>query len=240
MSGYNAERVLTSTAPLSWPRFQADLHSENAAEEWRGSWAIAMLYRRPGIYVAWWAAHAGIRPATITLSALFLALLMPLQAILFPIGLASIMVCVSGMLFQILDCADGALARATDQPSQRGGDMDFLTDMAQWGLLYAAIGILTDRTLDTGLVWTCLALAAAWCRLMARIVRDRLNDPSVSNPPSQTKTSPLSIAAFVLGGISGLLPLLALSGPCLGWAVGFLLVYALSDIAEGLVPIFKS
>ncbi|MBL6430978.1 MAG: hypothetical protein HPM95_06175 [Alphaproteobacteria bacterium] len=34
---------------------------------------------------------------------------------------------------------------------------DFLIDMAQWGLLYGSIGLLADRVLDTGALWTAVA-----------------------------------------------------------------------------------
>lgn len=215
--------------------FWADLHSANAAEEWRGSWAIAALYRRPGILVAFAASRLGLSPLQITCLGLALALTLPLQAALLPLGVAAWAVALSGALFQVLDCADGALARTTGQSSTRGGDVDFLVDMAQWGLLYAAIGLLADRMLEPGLAWTALAVAAAWARLLARVIRDRLSAPSDA-PPTPIKTKDLPVV--IVSGLSGLLPFLALSGGALPWAVGFLMLYALLDVGDALAPLF--
>ena len=99
-----------------------------------------------------------------SLLALVLALSMPLQALALPVGVAAVTVTLSGMLFQVLDCADGTLARVTGQTSKLGGDIDTLIDLTQWGLLYISIGMLADTTLDTGLFWTALGGS---CRLGA-------------------------------------------------------------------------
>lgn len=222
--------------------FWADLKSDSAREERRGSWAISLLYRRPGIVLAFGAARLGLAPLQITFIGLLLALSMPLQAAFLPIGAAVWAVAMSGALFQVLDCADGALARCTGQTSRRGGDWDVLVDMAQWGLLYLALGLLADRLAETGQLWTAIALAAAWARLLARLIRDRVAWMAESGSAPESQSAPPSLADLVsrvLGGISGLFPFFALLGEALPWAVGFLLVYALLDMAEGSAPLFR-
>lgn len=225
--------------------FAADLEGPDAAEERRSNWAVALFFRRPGILCAVGFARAGWSPAAVTLCALALALSMPVQAWLLPLAVAPWAVCAAGVLFQVLDCADGTLARGTGQSSRRGGDLDFLVDMAQWGLLYGSIGLLADRTMGTEFAWTALAVTAAWARLLARVIRDRL---ALAPPPLQEDTSPqppqksLSLidrVSLFLSGLTGILCLLAISGPWLPWAIGFLLVYALLDVGEGLTPLFR-
>ncbi|KMW57391.1 hypothetical protein AIOL_002354 [Candidatus Rhodobacter oscarellae] len=228
---------MTAPKGQDFASFSADLRGPAAAAEWRGNWAMALLYRRPGIALAWVFAQCGLRPSAVTLIALALALTMPLQAWLGPMWFAPWSVALTGMLFQILDCSDGTLARATGQASARGGDMDFLVDMAQWALLYVSIGILADRVMETGHAWTALAAGAAWARLMARVVRDRLGSHADEAPAPVG--GPVGLASLILGGISGLLPFLALAGAGLPWAVGFLLLYGLLDIAEGLAPLLR-
>jgi len=221
---------------LSLGAFARDMKSDAFRGELRGSWATALLYRAPAIPVAWLCARLGLRPLMVTLLALLAALSLPLQALLLPLAAAPICVFVGGAIFQILDCADGTLARTTGQTSQRGADLDFIIDMAQWGLLYLALGILADRTVGVGWGWTVLGASAAWARLLARVVRDRLATDSV--PEKETK--PLNLIhypAVFLAGISGLIPFLALSGPWIGIAIIALLIYGLLDIAEGLLPL---
>lgn len=221
------------TTPLSFHQFHADLHSSACRDEARTSWAIFVLYRRPALPLAWGAARLGLRPMAITGAALVLALSLPIQALFWPLGWAVWAVVLGGALYQILDCTDGTLARVTGQSSQAGADMDFLVDMTQWAMLYTAIGILADRTLDTGGVWTALALGAAWLRLMARVIRDRVAPPEPPQPEFSAETAPDRIARFI-GGLSGLLPFLGLFGSGLGVAVWILVAYALMDLADTL------
>ncbi|MDJ0628265.1 MAG: hypothetical protein QNJ44_08375 [Rhodobacter sp.] len=214
-----------------------DLRSEKFAEEMRGNWSTALLCRVPGFFLVWVFVRLRIGAMAVSLAALLLAFALPVLAYAVPIGTAGLWVAVTGLVFQVLDCADGTLARVTGTTSQAGADVDFLTDMAQWGFLYLAIGILADRTLDAGWGWSAVACAAAWVRLMARTARDRL-DADDGSPPA-----PISLKNAVpvfLAGISGLLPFLALSGPWLGYAVIALLVYAVLDVLEGLLPLFRT
>ncbi|MDJ0824369.1 MAG: CDP-alcohol phosphatidyltransferase family protein [Rhodobacter sp.] len=213
-----------------------DLKSAKFAEEVRGNWSTALLCRVPGFFLVWGFVRLGVGAMAVSLAALALAMVLPVLAYGLPLASAGIWVAVAGLVFQVLDCADGTLARVTGTTSRAGADVDFLTDMAQWGFLYLAIGILADRTLDTGWGWTAVACAAAWVRLMARATRDRLEDGDGGPPP----VTPANAVPVFLAGISGLIPFLALSGPWLGVAVTALLVYALLDVLEGLLPLFRA
>lgn len=203
----------------------------------RTSWSTALLGRWPSVPVTWVCARAGLAPMAVTLAGFALALSLPLQALVVPLWLAVWTVAISGLVFQVLDCVDGTLARLTGAISRRGGDADFLVDMAQWGLLYLSIGVLADRALEGHWQWTAVAGMAAWGRLMARVIRDRLGSDAGSAP------APLHLAdypAAFLAGVSGLIPFLALSGSWLGIAVMALLIYSLLDIAEAALPLARN
>jgi phosphatidylglycerophosphate synthase len=202
--------------------------------EMRSSWAIALLARAPSVPLTWIFARAGLSPMQVTGIGFALALSLPLQAALLPLTLAVWAVAFSGWLFQVLDCVDGTLARLGRRTSKRGADADFLVDMTQWGLLYLSIGLLADRTLDTGAFWTAVACAAAWGRLLARVIRDRLATPDTG------QTAPLRLMdypAAILAGISGLIAFFALLGPWIGLGVALLALYSLLDILEAALPL---
>jgi len=217
-------------ADLRGPRFRAEL---------RTSWAIAVLYRLPAVPAVWAAARLGLSPTQVTYLALLLALTMPLQALFLPLGLASVCVALSGIVFQILDCVDGTLARITRRSSRRGADLDFLTDMAQWALLYLAIGLLADRTLGGSWGWAALAAGAAWVRLYARVIRDRLAEPEQA-PPAPVPIRAAQWPVVFVTGLSGLIPFLALAGGGLWLAVLFLLAYAVLDLLDAALPLFAA
>ena len=213
---------VTAENHYSLGRILGDLKSEKFGEELRGSWSTAVLYRVPSLFLVWGLARLRVGPMTVSAVAVLLALSLPAQAYALPLTLAPVCVALSGMLFQVLDCADGTLARVLDRTSKVGGHVDFLTDMMQWGLLYLALGILADRTLGTGWGWTAVAGAGAWTRLLARVVRDRLSDGANGPPPPVT---PMNAVPVFLAGISGLIPFLAL------------LIYGVLDVLEGLIPL---
>lgn len=229
---------MTGTAQPSFSRVAADLSGERYRAEWRSSWAIALLYRAPALPLVWLLARTPVTPLAVTLAALALALALPVLAWGLPLGWAGAAVAAGGALFQVLDCADGTLARVTQRSSARGGEADFLVDMAQWGLLYIAIGLLADRTLSGEAVggWTALAATAAWGRLLARVISDRLKGfGGGESAPLRPADYP---AAFV-AGLSGLIPFLALAGPWLGWAVAALALYSLLDLGDALSPALR-
>lgn len=216
----------------------AEYRDNKLDEELRGNWAIALLNRAPSFVVVWLLARLGASPLGVSLAAAFLALSLPLLALFLPIRLAGVAVFVAAYIFQVLDCADGALARITNRSSDFGARIDFLIDMAQWGLLYLSIGLLADRHLDGLWGWTALAAAAAWLRLFARLLRDA-SGPQGDNPAAPPRLSAGGVAAAFFAGLSGLIPFLALAGLWLGAAVVFLICYSLLDVADAALPAFR-
>lgn len=206
---------------------------DTANEIWNGSWSFVILYRWPGYFAATLFLRMGLHPTQVTMGSLALALMMPLLALVLPISIAASAVCIAAVLFQVFDCADGAMARAADMRSERGGRLDFLIDMLQWGLLYVSIGILADQQFNSPWIWALLGMTAGWLRLFARLC----NDSMPSTPPEPGARPPLVYQ--VISGISGLFPFLALSGTYLHIAVLGLLIYSLLDLFDVSMRVAK-
>lgn len=225
-----------------WRQYRQDKFAKELATDW----AAALLYRAPGFWLTARLAPTGISPTTVTLAAVPVVLAMPLAALTFPPGAAAVAIVLLSALFQTLDCTDGALARATGQSSARGGALDFVIDMGQWGVFYTSIGLLADRVAaeDTlsGFFWTALAAFAAWLRLYARIVRDaRPALPAAPAAPGKARLGPLDILARGITGLSGALPILlalAFFTGALPALVVFLLVYSLLDVGDAALATF--
>ncbi len=200
-------------------------------------WSMAVLYRIPSLPLVWVFLRIGVTPVQVSLAALVLALSLPVQAVLWPLAFAPFAVFFCAVLCELMDCADGTLARLTGRASTAGRDLDFVVDMTHWGLLYAALGLIADRMAGGGFGWTALAMTAAWARLLARVVRDRLNGGGIEETLAKPPKGAVEFALVALAGMSGLIPFFALLGPWLPYAIVFLLIYGVSDVLEGAVPL---
>ena len=229
------------TVPRNLPfhAFAQDMRTDHVRDELRTDWSMVVLYRWPGVALAWLLARAGIGPVGATAIGFVLALTLPIQAMWLPMAWATWAVALTAALFQALDCADGTLARTTGRSSVLGADLDYFAGMAQWPLLYSAIGLLADRTFETGFAWTALGAGAGAARLLARLVREQVAVRSAQAAGDSRPMGLLQMPAVFLAGISGLIPFLALFGDWLGVAVWCLMVYSLLDIGEGLLPLLR-
>lgn len=212
-----------------------DLNNPKVKQERRTDWAIALLYRAPSTVFTWAFLRMGLGPLAVSVLGLILSLVMPAMALWFPLWMAVWMICLSGVLFQILDCCDGTIARITGRTSILGADLDYFFGMTHYLCLYPSIGLLADRTFDTGLYWTVIATVAAAVRLLARLIRDQVALRKAPGEPGPVKFSNLPIA--FLAGLSGLIPFVALVGPLLGVGVIALLVYSVLDVIDGASPL---
>jgi phosphatidylglycerophosphate synthase len=202
--------------------------------EWQTNWATALFFRTPGVAMAWLLLRMGVTPMKVTLSGLALAILMPICASVLPLGIAGPVLFLLAVMFEILDCADGTMARISNTVSETGARADFLADMLHWGLLYLAFGILADRMFDQFWLWTALAGIAAWLRLFARICNDSV--PKIEVETSAT-LPPLWLR-FIMG-LSGLIPLLTIFPNHMHLVVSAVLIYALLDIGDAVGRAFR-
>jgi len=229
------------------PRYRdlLDAHRrQKRAAEWRGDWGVALFARPPSLPLVWLLARTRISPTAVTLSSVPLVVAMPVIVLLVPPAIAGPLVVLCAYLFQVIDCVDGGLARATGRFSRLGGTLDFLIDMAQWGVFYATVGLLADQALGTGMLWTALGLVAGWTRLYARVVRDAAgeapptgDDAGAGEEAPAGRMTPLDLLHAFFAGLSGALPvvlLLAWWAQALPALLVFLLLYSAADVIEAL------
>lgn len=223
------------TETPSFRQIVGDLRSENIKNERRGDWAIAFLYRIPSLVFSWGFVRMGLGPMAVSTLGLVISLFIPPLALWLPFGLAIWAVCICGVLFQILDCSDGTIARVSGRTSILGADLDYFFGMTHYLCLYPAIGILADRGLDTGLFWTVIAVVAVAIRFLARLIRDQIALRKGPGEPKPLKFADLPIS--FLAGLSGLIAFGALAGPYLGFVVIALLIYSVLDVIDASLPL---
>jgi len=216
------------------------------AHELRTEWAIALVYRPVSFMLTPLFAACGASPGMVTLLGLAIALSLPWLALDLGTG-AWAWVGVLGLVFCVLDCVDGDLARATGRASPWGAYSDFVSDTLYRIALYASIGLMVDAAaghagesarvlgvageragLAAGLLCALLAIAARACRLFieagARGVHERL-------APAQSGAGNVTVA--FLSGIDHLLPVGVLAFGAAGrleWLLAWLLAYSLGDL----------
>ncbi len=189
------------------PRFRNELRTE---------WAAALLYRPLSLLLTPILAACRIPPLAVTLAGGACALALPVLAVA---GWTSTAIGLLGIVFCILDCMDGDLARATGRVSATGAYADFVVDLVYRVSLYAAIGLLF-----AGYAGLALGLACAALALIARACRLRAEAPASDAPPG--------IVLSFLSGLDHLLPvaLIALGALGeLGALVAWLVIYSLGD-----------
>ncbi|WP_375686988.1 CDP-alcohol phosphatidyltransferase family protein [Pseudooceanicola sp. LIPI14-2-Ac024] len=204
-----------------------------AQEELRGNWVMVALHRWPGFVIVPLCLRQGIGADAVTLAGMAVTLSLPVWAVLLPAGAAAWTVCLLAHLVIVLDCVDGDVARWSGTTSARGARLDLIGDMAFWGVLYGSIGLLADG--GTAGAWSALALAAAWGRLLARVINDSVGGaPTVDDGGGWTAGG---VAVAFVAGLSGAIPFLALAAAGAPWVVWLLVGYSLIDLVDAIVRV---
>jgi phosphatidylglycerophosphate synthase len=190
------------------PRFRNELRTE---------WAAALLYRPISLLVTPLLAACRVPPLAVTLMGAACVVALPLLAFL---GWGSTAVGLVGILFCVLDCMDGDLARATGQETAGGAYADFVVDLVHRAALYGAVGFLWDASyagLAAGLGCACIAFIARACRLYQ---------------PPHAEARPPGVVFSFLSGLDHLLPvaLIVLGAlDALGALIAWLALYSFGD-----------
>lgn len=225
-----------ATAPSLREVFR-DLKNPHIFEEWRGEWAIALMFRLPSQFIAWFFMRLGWSPTAVTGLGFLCALLIPVAAIWLPLQAAIWGVVVLGAFFQMFDCADGTMARISGRSSVLGADLDFLGDMFYYGSLYVSVGLIADRILETGHFWALIGAVAVAGRYLARLVREQIKKRIGEGEPGPFKLSDLPNS--FIAGLSGLIPFGVFAGEQIGWVLIALIVYSAMDIIDAFMPMRK-
>jgi phosphatidylglycerophosphate synthase len=204
------------------PRFAHELGTE---------WAAALIYRPLSFLLTIPFLILGCSPTLISLLGVVLALSLPILAWQ---GAGAGTVAGLAVLFYILDCVDGNVARTSGRTSKIGAYVDFFSDLIFRVSFYAAIGLLADSAavgwgLAMGVLSAWLALAARACRLYAE--RGHANE----NVAAQGK--PSTIADWVISfasGLDGFTPVLLMLSAyfqSLTILLAYLLIFSFLDLA---------
>lgn len=216
----------------------ADYRAEKLKDELKSDWGSAVFYRLPAFALASVAARLGLTPNQLTLAAMVLIPAIALSA--WGLAAAPAMLAITGLaiLFNILDCADGTLARATGTGSLRGRYRDFASDILYRNTAYASYGLVADHIWPGASVpWLAVGLCCGILATYARVNRLYAEKLFAAQPPegaaaARRRTGPFDIAFSLLSGLDTLLPLIAFAA----WSAGVLwaalvwfLLYTLGD-----------
>jgi phosphatidylglycerophosphate synthase len=208
---------------LTFNRLLQDYRRDRLADDLAGMWGVVLFFRLPGMILARAAIALGVPAMALTLLGLTISLLIGLVGALSPPATAILLVAVLGALFQIVDCADGTVARATGTTSRAGAFVDFGSDLLWRMVCLAAIGHAADRMApDDQAVFLQLGLLAGFLATFARLLRVRAEGVNPASPPAGSGTPPrrATLARLVFSALSGLdelLPLIALVAHAQGW-----------------------
>lgn len=216
----------------------ADYRANRYREELLTDWGSALLYRPAGIVIAWLLVGTRVTPNAVTGAGAGLLVLMIAAILIAPATTALAAVLALSLIYLVLDCTDGTLARAKGHVSVSGHYWDLVADQIYRGVVYMSVGYLVDNLAP----WTlpvsqtaCLA-CAAWLASLARVARNNLNRlaPVESLPPKRGEG--FTLFSF-LSGIDTLFPLLVV----LAWSLGifhllvaWLLLFSLGDAIAAL------
>lgn len=231
------------TVPFS--SIVADYREQKLKEELTSDWGSVVFYRLPAFIVAWAAAPLGVTPTQLTVAGALLVPLMALAAWFMAPAPAMIVITLLALLFNVLDCADGTLARATATSSLSGRYLDFAVDLLYRIAAYASLGLIADRSWPgAAFPWVAVGLCCGLQATYARVNRIYAGEilPDVPPTGAPAKRSAFDVVFSLLSGIDTLLPLIAF----LAWEAGLLraaliwfLLYTFADAAIEVVGNYR-
>lgn len=213
----------------------ADYRETKLKEELETDWGSVVFYRVPGFAVAWSMARLGATPNQLTLAGMVLIPSMALAAWFLPPQQAVPVVTVLALAFNVLDCADGPLARALNRSSLSGRYMDAAADIFYRNTAYACYGVIADRIWPgAAFPWLAVGLCCAVLVTYARVNRlygEKLFPKSTETGRPRRRNA-FDVAFSILSGFDTLLPVIAFvawEGGMLWAALVWFLLYTLGD-----------
>jgi phosphatidylglycerophosphate synthase len=213
-------------------------------EEIAGDWGSALIYRPIGLTLAWLLLPTGITPNAVTaIGALLLPLMIVMPVLCQPITALTI-VLVLAIIYLILDCTDGSLARATGQASVSGHYWDLMTDLTYRGCIYMTVGYLADQIHSWSFPvsqMSCMTLAA-WLAVLARLARKNLNRlaPHIADEKADRRGAAAFTAYSFLSGLDTLFPPLAAAAFAMGVFSSYVVWIVLYSFADVLIALLQA
>lgn len=115
-------------------------------EELAGEWAAVALYRWLSFIITPLFLRTSISATGVTLISVLITITLPL-AVFLPFPFTYIFIGVISIVFNILDCVDGNMARMTNSVSDLGQYSDFIADIIHRIFVYITLGLIIDNAL---------------------------------------------------------------------------------------------
>lgn len=123
--------------------------SDKMHEEMAGEWAAVALYRWLSFIITPLFLRTSIPATGVTVISVLITLTLPL-AVFLPHPFTYIFIGVIGIMFNVLDCVDGNMARITHNVTNLGQYSDFIVDIIHRVFLYITLGLIIDKVLIGG------------------------------------------------------------------------------------------
>ncbi len=193
-----------------------------------------LIYRPPSFVIAALLGRLGVRPNAVTIAAGLINPAIVVVALTVAPQDALVVVTVLGLLYALLDCVDGDLARVSGQTSAIGHYCDFAFDVVHRFVFYGALGYLADRLVEPSVVlsrlgmdYLGLMLVTAWIVIFTRLCREwglREHDAGDSETASVSPWREFSLRSLLWALFSSIDQHYAILG-FLSWLLGVLDLY---------------
>jgi len=227
-----------SRVPFS--AFVADYRAHKLKEELATDWGSLVFYRLPAFVFAWAVLPLGVTPNQLSFAGLLTIPAIALAAWVLPPATAMIAVTVLALVFNVLDCADGALARVSGKGTLSGRYMDFAADILYRNVAYASYGLIADRIWPgAAFPWLAVGLSCGLLATYARVNRlyaERLFG-TANGKTSPSRRGAADLAFSFLSGLDTLLPLIALAAWAAGELTLALLWFLLFTLGDAVVEV---
>lgn len=240
---------MKDSEPYSFRSIYRDYMEKKFRDELHGEWGAVVFYRGPAILLTPLLLKYSVKPTVVSVFSLMVVMAIPLTLLL-PEPIDFIYLSTAGILFHILDCIDGNIARITNSHSRIGRYTDFIADMLQRIFIYLTLGLLIQSGMTViglaDLYPFLLMVIAALLAVMARLSREYAmaalsvtaaagpeNGHSFREPGPVNDMKKIGNMVFsFLSGLDTLTPFLILVSGLLGqmgWLPWWLVFYSLLD-----------
>lgn len=186
-------------------------------EELAGEWAAVAFYRWLSFVITPLFLNTSISATGVTFISVLITITLPL-AVFFPQPFDFLFIGIIGIIFNVLDCVDGNLARITHNVTDLGQYSDFIADIIHRVFVYIALGLIIDKSLisdSSSLLPSEIAGISCLLAVTGRLSRIYYDAKFVTNDSSPAKYHACgnfkkaeNMVFSFISGIDSLLPVL--------------------------------
>lgn len=138
--------------------------SDKMHEELAGEWAAVALYRWLSFVITPLFLKTSLSATGVTFISVLITLTLPL-AVFLPYPSTYIFIGFIGIIFNILDCVDGNMARITHNVTNLGQYSDFIADIIHRVFMYITLGLIIDNAIISSSYFRSFEIAGISCLL---------------------------------------------------------------------------